>query len=326
MKKLFLISLLVCVGILQSLAFDYTDERGVTWSCSETGWNEETQSYTSASITSVSNYGDEVVIPEKVYDGTKEYTVTEITFTFQDNKILEKVTWPSTVTAIPDCMFQRCSNLKIVENIRQVTYINSNAFYDCNNLIELDLRSCGISYNAFYRCSKLQSIGESAKCSSVGYNAFYQCSRLKKIDLSMCTSVDSNAFDGCSILQSVGDPKLTSVRDNAFSGCSSLEKIDLSMCTSVGSAAFCNCSKLQNVNISNCTYIGKSAFLGCSSITEVDLSACKTLGDYAFDGCKKLENVIGLEKFKSIPEGVFSETALKSVDLPIVESIGNEAF
>lgn len=326
MKKLFLISLFVCVGILQSLAFDYTDERGVTWSCSETGWNEETQSYTSASITSVSNYGDEVVIPEKVYDGTKEYTVTEITFTFQDNKILEKVTWPSTVTAIPDCMFQRCSNLKIVENIRQVTYINSNAFYDCNNLIELDLGSCGISYNAFYRCSKLQSIGESAKCSSVGYNAFYQCSRLKKIDLSMCTSVDSNAFDGCSILQSVGDPKLTSVRDEAFSGCSSLEKIDLSMCTSVGSAAFHNCSKLQNVNISNCTYIGKSAFLGCSSITEVDLSACKTLGDYAFDGCKKLENVIGLEKFKSIPEGVFSKTALKSVDLPIVESIGNEAF
>ena len=37
MKKLFLISLLVCVGILQSLAFDYTDKRGVTWCCSEIG-------------------------------------------------------------------------------------------------------------------------------------------------------------------------------------------------------------------------------------------------------------------------------------------------
>lgn len=30
MKKLFLILLLVSVSILQSLAFDYTDERGVT--------------------------------------------------------------------------------------------------------------------------------------------------------------------------------------------------------------------------------------------------------------------------------------------------------
>lgn len=131
MKKLFLISLLVSVGILQSLAFDYTDERGVTWGCSETGWNEETQSYTSAYITSATGYGDEVVIPEKVYDGTKEYTVTSIEFKFQDNKILEKVTWPSTVTEIHGSMFQSCSNLKTVENIKKVTSIRGNAFLPC---------------------------------------------------------------------------------------------------------------------------------------------------------------------------------------------------
>ena len=118
MKKLFLISLLVSVGILQSLAFDYTDERGVTWICELNGWNEETQSYTSAYITSAIGYGDEVVIPEKVYDGTKEYTVTGISFTFEGNKTLEKVTWPSTVTEIPGSMFYKCSNLKTVENIK----------------------------------------------------------------------------------------------------------------------------------------------------------------------------------------------------------------
>lgn len=132
MKKLFLISLLVCVSILQSLAFDYTDERGVTWSCSETNWNEETQSYTSAYITSATGYGDEVVIPEKVYDGTKEYTVTSIQFTFQNNKTLEKVIWPSTVTTIPGCMFQNCSSLKTVENIKKVTLIDGCAFDGCN--------------------------------------------------------------------------------------------------------------------------------------------------------------------------------------------------
>lgn len=103
MKKLFLISLLVCVGILQSLAFDYTDERGVTWSCGGICSNDPI-----TYITSASGYGDEVVIPEKVYDGTKEYTVTGIEFTFQENKTLEKVTWPSTVTVIPYYMFQNC--------------------------------------------------------------------------------------------------------------------------------------------------------------------------------------------------------------------------
>lgn len=153
MKKLFLISLLVCMGILQSLAFDYTDERGVTWSCSETD-------NSSAQITSASGYGDEVVIPEKVYDGTMEYTVTSIGFTFQDNKTLEKVTWPSTVTEIPSVMFDNCSSLRTVENIRNVTSIDGSAFYNCTNLIELDLGSCKIATWAFYNCSSLQSIGE----------------------------------------------------------------------------------------------------------------------------------------------------------------------
>ena len=326
MKKLFLISLLVSVGILQSLAFDYTDERGVTWSCSETNWNEETQSYTSAYITSATGYGDEVVIPEKVYDGTKEYTVVEIRFTFQNNKTLEKVTWPSTVTTIPYGMFRGCSNLKVVENIRKVTYIDDNAFEDCNNLIELDLGSCTIKSQTFYNCSNLQSIGELAKCTSVGIQAFYRCSSLENIDLSMCTSVGLNAFGDCSSLQSIGNPKLTSIPDGAFSCCSNLENIDLSLCTSVGSAAFYQCSKLQSVNISKCTYIGGSAFDGCSSMTEVDLSACKEFGFNAFSGCTKLEKVIGLENIKSIPNGAFRETALKSVNLPVCTTIGSSAF
>lgn len=321
MKKIFLISLLVCVGILQSLAaaFVYTDERGVTWSCSETD-------NTSAKITSASGYGTEVVIPEKVYNGTKVYTVTEIGFTFLNNKTLEKVTWPSTVTTIPYGMFRGCSNLKVVENIRKVTYIDDNAFEDCNNLIELDLGSCTIKSQTFYNCSNLQSIGELAKCTSVGIQAFYRCSSLENIDLSMCTSVGLNAFGDCSSLQSIGNPKLTSIQDNAFVGCSSLENIDLSMCTSVGSSAFSGCSKLQNVNTSICTYIGDNAFNRCSSITEVDLSACKNLGTFAFDGCIKLENVIGLENFKSIPNCAFEETALKSVNLPVCTTIGGMAF
>ena len=313
MKKLFLISLLVCVGILQSFAFDYTDERGVTWSCSETGWNEDTQSYTYAIINSATGYGDEVVIPEKVYDGTKEYTVTSIGFTFQDNKTLEKVTWPSTVTMILYNMFKNCSSLKAVENTRNVTFIYDCAFENCNNLIELDLGSCMIADLAFYGCSKLQSIGESAKCTYVGSQAFSQCSSLKNIDLSMCTSVGSYAFYGCSSLQTVGNPKFTSIPEDAFYVCSNLENIDLSVCTSVGTNAFSGCSKLQSVNISKCTYIANYAFSGCSSIAEVDLSACKSLGNNAFweSGISKVSlpatlKSMGYQCFDNVKEYTFN--------------------
>ena len=307
MKKLFLISLLVCVGILQSLAFDYTDERGVTWSCSETDWNEETQSYTSAIINSATGYGDEVVIPEKVYDGTKEYTVTSIGFTFQDNKTLEKVTWPSTVTMILYNMFKNCSSLKAVENTRNVTFIYDCAFENCNNLIELDLGSCMIADLAFYGCSKLQSIGESAKCTYVG----------------------SQAFSQCSSLQSIGNPKFTSIPDNAFNGCSNLENIDLSLCTSVGSSAFSGCSKLQNVNTSICTYIGNGAFYGCSSITEVDLSACKSLGNNAFWG-SRISKVslpaalksMGYQCFDNVKEYTFNGTQPAA----LTEQLSSESY
>lgn len=298
------------MGILQSFAaaFDYTDERGVTWSCSETG-------NTSAQISSASGYGDEVVIPEKVYNGTKEYTVTGIGFTFQDNKTLEKVTWPSTVTEIPSGMFSGCSNLKTVENIKEVTSIGGSAFIGCNNLIALDLGLCGIGSQAFNGCSKLQSIGESAKCTSVDIHGFSGCSSLEKIDLSMCTSVGSYAFCDCSRLQSIGNPKFTSIPGSAFYGCSSLENIDLSKCTSVGSYAFYYCSKLQNVNTSICTYIGNDAFNGCLSITEVDLSACKGLGNNAFwrSGISKVSlpetlKSMGYQCFDNVKEYTFNGT------------------
>ena len=324
MKKLFLISLFVCVGILQSFAaaFDYTDERGVTWSCYETG-------NSSASISSASGYGDEVVIPEKVYNGTKEYTVTDISFTFYNNKTLEKVTWPSTVTAIPSGMFSGCSSLKTVENIKEVTLIGNEAFRYCNNLIELDLGSCGISSSAFSGCSKLQSIGESAKCTFVGDYAFSGCSSLEKIDLSMCTSVGSGSFNGCSSLQTVGNPKLTSIPDGAFEGCSSLVNIDLSKCTTVGSSAFYWCRKLLNVNTSNCAYIGGNAFYGCSSITEVDLSACKTLGYNAFWGSRiskvslpETLKSMGYQCFGNVKEYTFNGTQ----PAVLAEGNGSPAF
>ena len=350
MKKLFLISLLVCMGILQSLAaaFDYTDERGVTWCCSETDWNEETQSYTSAYIYSAIGYGNEVVIPEKVYNGTKEYTVTSIGAAFEDNETVEKVTLPSTFTTIASCTFQRCTNLKVVENIRQVTEIKNDAFNGCVSLIALDLGSCKIGWSAFDGCSNLQSIGESAKCTSVDYNAFRGCSSLEKIDLSMCTSVDFNAFSGCSRLQSIGNPKLTFIPNGAFEGCSSLDNIDLSMCTSVGSsafsgclsldgidlslctsvgyAAFRGCSKLQNVNTSNCTYIGDLSFEGCSSLENIDLSLCTSVGMSAFRGCSKLQNV-NISNCTYIGSSAFEGcSSITEVDLSACKKMDDYAF
>ena len=232
MKKLFLISLFVCVGILQSFAaaFDYTDERGVTWSCSE-AYNYDTQ-YTSAQINSASGYGDEVVIPEKVYDGTKEYTVTSIGFTFRENKTLEKVTWPSTVMKIPGGMFSGCSNLKAVENIKEVTSIGSRAFAYCSKLDNVilpdGLESIGHSEysHCFAYCRNLKTIQFPPSLKYIGGSAFYGCSSLEKISLPGLDRIDQNAFSGCTSLKEIRIPStLQDIGNEAFYGCSNLADI-----------------------------------------------------------------------------------------------------
>ena len=313
----------------------------MTWSC-------DPIDNTSVRISSASGYDYLVVIPEKVYCGTEEYTVTEITFTFQDNKTLEKVTWPSTVTDIPDNMFQGCSNLKTVENIKKVTYIRNDAFNGCTDLTTLDLGLCKIGWHAFDGCLHLQSIGETAKCTSIDYSAFYFCSSLEKIDLSMCTSVGSGAFYYCSSLQPVGNPRFVSIPGGAFCGCSSLKNIDLSKCTSVGYMAFSGCSSLENIDLSMCISVGSSAFSDCSklqsvgnpkltsipdyafyrcsSLKNIDLSMCTSVGSSAFSYCSKLQSV-GNPKLSSIPDQAFSGcSSLENIDLSMCTSVDSCAF
>lgn len=326
MKKLFLLSLFVCIGILQCLAddFSYTDENGVTWGCYVTSEDNKT-----VTINSASNYGDVVVIPEKVYKGTSdEYTVTALGLSFEDNKTLESVTLPKTVTVLNGSFFYGCSSLREVLNTSQLEGIGSDVFRGCSSLTKVDLSSCTYIGNyAFYICSNLVSVGNLKNCTTIECDAFHGCTKLQDVgDLSNCKSIGGWAFQSCSNLKNLSGLKLTSIPVSAFSGCSSLESIDLSECTSIGNEAFSSCSKLANVDIKNCVSIGSYAFFSCSSLTEVDLSSCKILESNIFCGCSKLSNVIGIERFKNIPERACYGTALQSVSLPLCTSVGDQAF
>ncbi len=174
MKKLFLLSLFVCIGILQCLAddFSYTDDNGVTWGCYVTSEDNKT-----VTINYTLNSGDVVVIPEKVYKGTSdEYTVTALGFSFRDNKTLESVTLPKTVTVLNGSLFSGCSSLREVLNTSQLEGIGSDVFRGCSSLTKVDLSSCTyIGDYAFYICSNLVSVG----------------------NLKNCTTIESDAFNGC---------------------------------------------------------------------------------------------------------------------------------
>ena len=199
MKKLFLFSLFVCIGVLQCLAqglldsFTYTDENGVVWTCIASSENDKT-----ATILSAYNYGDAVVIPETVFRGTDKYTVThlgDLGSTFKDNKTLKKVTLPKTVTQIYiDGYFENCVNLKEVLNTSQLEKIGANFFKGCTNLEKIDMRSC----------------------TNIPRYAFFGCTNLKSINLSVCTSIDQYAFTCCQSLSEVELPIIESLGNYAF--------------------------------------------------------------------------------------------------------------
>ena len=210
MKKLFLITALMLISIVNALAEKYTDANGVTWSFSV--------SETEATITGASGYGADLVIPEKVLIGETEYAVT----------------------SIGSSAFHGCSSLASVD-LSNCTSIGYGAFYGCSSLTSVDLSNCtSIDSYAFYGCSSLASV-DLSNCTSIGSRAFYGCSYLTSVgSLASCTSIDSYAFYGCSSLTSVGSlAKLTTIPDYAFYECSSLKLIeDFSKIVSIGDEAF----------------------------------------------------------------------------------------
>lgn len=357
MKRLLLLSVMFCIGVLQGFAddfFTYTDENGVNWECSlsytsitmpDGSWKDSTY----VTINGASNYGEEVTVPGVVkYEG-KDYTITQLNGVFSSNQTLKKVTLPKSVTSL-SITFSGCTLLSEVVNTEQILYcyytftncsslksidlsncetIGSNAFSNCNNLQSVNLKKCKtIEDNAFSNCSNLQSVGNLSSCTTIMDQAFRSCSSLKSIDISNCNSLGSYVFQSCSKLEEVKLSKqINKINDGTFHGCTNLKSIDLSNCTSIGGDAFCNCQNLTSIgNTALLSSILGNAFWDCTNLTTIDLSNCTFVGENAFSYCAKLSN-INLSKCKLLGNGAFNNcTNLTEVDLSSCSSLTESIF
>ena len=98
--------------------------------------------------------------------------------------------------------------------------------------------------------------------------------------------------------------------------------------TSIGSNAFRNIKAKKFKISANLSSIGANAFYG-SNVNSFDLSDTKVeaIGNYAFANCKNLTSINLPKVLKTIGEGAFYSSAIKSVDVPqSVASIGKAAF
>ena len=333
MRKLFIVTLFVCLGVVQTIAqsFTYTDANG-KWTCTVLSAEEKT-----VSINRDFEPGQEVIIPSTVSDGTNEYMVTELYnnnyffhYTDQDGNYraydVKKVTLPEHLQSIGSQLFYNCNQLLVVENTSHVKSVESSAFIGCSSLQTVDLPVCtSVGEYAFFNCSSLQTV-DLPVCTSVEGRAFSSCSSLQSVELPVCTSVGAYAFESCSSLQSVDLPACTSVGSGAFYSCSSLQTVDLPVCTSVEERAFESCSSLQTVELPVCTSVEAYAFESCSSLQSVDLPVCTSVEERAFYCCSSLQSV-DLPVCTSVGEQAFyCCSSLQSADLPVCTSVGAHAF
>lgn len=194
----------------------------------------------------------QIDLPEKVYDGDKEYSLVKIGYMAFSNTNVTKVTIPQSVTFIDDRAFMNCSTLESVNIPDGVTVIGSGVFQRCAALGEISLHDgiTEIGHSAFSGCSSLTNVDIPARVTMLGQGCFQSCNQLMRVTLPM---------------------GLTAIPRNCFSGCRSLSKIDIpSSVTYIGSLAFSNCSLLESIVIpENVEEIGTGAFRQCNGLQQV---------------------------------------------------------
>lgn len=347
MKK-FLLSLLGVFFSIPTFAVDFTfTYKGQTLNYTVTDDNAGTCKTKDATFSNSSgnNVSGNLIIPEKVTNGGKEYTVTSIGYnSFYNCSGLRSVEFPNSITSFERSAFQGCTGLSSLVFPQSVSNIGRSAFQGCTGLTSLIIPQnvYEIAEYAFDDCTGLKTviiIGSSTNIDRWG--AFNDCTGLIKaaypdnISNPFPGSCSAIPFPANSIMEDgfiYGPEKksiiyaplnleeyavpesVTSIGNSAFQGCSKLKSdLDLSNITAVGNSAFRDCAGLSSaLKLPSAVTIGNYAFYGCSGITSLDLGkSVTTIGNSAFAGCPDIQYITSLAQ---IPPTIADDTFIGLYD------------
>lgn len=266
----------------------------------------------------------DVVIPEGV---------TQIGSTVFDDKITSVVI-PGTVKELGSFSFADCTNLKKVVMKDGVEVISSYAFKGCTALTDVTIPNTvtTIEYDAFSEATALTSIALPKSLTAIGSHAFEK-SGLTSITIpGSVETLEYGTFRECTSLQSVLlEDGVKSVGSNAFSRDTALTSVTFpsSGLERIEEQAFFQCEKIENLTIENCEVIESMAFCFPNALKKLHIgSGVKGIEENAFCFCYELEELTidpGLEK---IGDDAFRYARkLTNVELPnTITYIGTGAF
>ena len=358
MKRLLSFVLLVTV-LLSALILSSCSNRKFQGFGTEYVLNTDKSSYTLAYMY-IGKKGD-VVIPSE-YNGLPITRIRKNVF--WNEKYVESLTIPATVTHINNSAFENCVNLKKVtfEDGSCLEKIEHSAFSNCGSLREIELPATVeyIASSAFRNCTSLESISIPKGVSNLDGAAFYGCSSLNTItvdeenetykkvgnfiyefkngekNIAMCLGADENG--------NLFFPEdVDNIKSGAFTLCKDADTVYLHAgfdeiprieCAKAYIVAEDNpkfCSLDGVVYTKDMTYLvhypqskEDKTFTIPSQVVGIDGSL---FDDTAFMNVKYLENVIIPEGVKYIGDRAFLGSNIKYVELPkSIENVGSKAF
>ena len=360
-RKIFSLSLMLCLVTIKALAYTWTDDNGVTWTFSQNYYTINGTSQQLWTITDASGYGLDVTIPQTVYNGSTACTVEAISgprFPSASN-----VTLPATIKYINSSYYTGMYGGTVTLNATTPPTFGSDITVPCFGSGVTVLVPAS-SLNAYRTADKwkemdVRIISQSAQTAySINTTAQASASRIHQIigeenlgnvmSLTVTGSINSydilimrnkmynlhhlDLTDANIVANSYSYYENYSTSDNvlgdyAFYGMHKLMSVKLpKTCTEVKAYAFSGCRALTSVSMPVCQSIGSYAFRDCSALTSVSMPVCQSIGNNAFSGCDALTSV-SMPVCQSIGGLAFENCyALTSVSMPVCQSIGGSAF
>ena len=261
-------------------------------------------------------------------------------YAFANNRSLESVTFPSTLSSIGAYAFMgnaRLTNFDVSAcgTVKYGPYV----FMNCRSLESVTMNTNVIPSGAFYGCSELTTVNIGASVSYIGEYAFTG-TNVTEFTVEAGNSVYSPSSsknyllspDGTTLLLVApgvkGDFTLEGVSEigvGAFAGNKQITSVYMPDVTVVNDYAFAECVGITDVTLGDLAAIGKYSFF-LTSITELpSFDGVDKIGEYAF--AFTLITEVNVGDGKIIGEGAFCEcTEIKKVTIGDDVVIGKSAF
>jgi len=245
-------------------------------------------------------------------------------------------------------------------NIKDGMNIGEGAFYECKRLATVVIGDNVTIGEGAFMLDRATSLADVDKGDTIPYYTdngkriyyFDYKSALKSLTIGENVTIGDSAFFGASKITSITLGSGATIGDQAFYNCTELVNIDLSGVKSIGDQAFSGDVDVLYTDTSYSTaYVKDNNYVYhyfAPKIKTADLSALESLGKKAFEFCLELTTVTLGEKVTVISENAFAaavsltdinldkivkienyglaETAITSLNIPAVESIGDFAL